>query len=242
MWTREQLLSLAKSRPEALVDIILALQEQVGMLQQEVRLLRQKVQSLEARLAQNSQNSSKPPSSDGLSKPAPKSLRTKSRRRPGGQPGHPGNTLSPVENPDSIIIHPLTECPCGCGGSLREEPLIRYERRQLFDLPPQRLIVTEHRAEVKRCPRSGLLLTAPSPSGVHAPAPVRAPIQRLAGLSARPATSPPGAHLPDERRSVWPIHQRSHDPGRRALGLRISGGLRNHDPFLTDPCKDRPCR
>src|SRR5438105_8394002 len=85
-FTREELLPLARSHPEALVDIILALQERLVQLEQRVK-------ELEAQLARNSSNSGKPPSSDGLSKPGPKSLRTPSGRPPGGQPGHPGQTL-----------------------------------------------------------------------------------------------------------------------------------------------------
>jgi len=154
--TREQLQPLARSNPEALIDIILALEKRVD--------------ELEARLAQNSQNSSKPPSSDGYTKPNPKSLRQKSRRNSGGQKGHPGNTLAPADKPDYIVVHRLTRCPCGCGASLRRRPVIRIERRQVFELPPQELAVTEHRVEVKLCPNSGREVSAAFPAGVNAPA------------------------------------------------------------------------
>lgn len=162
MWTREQLRPLARSHPAALVDIILALQEHVHVLQQ-------RVNAVESRLAQNSANSSKPPSSDGYAKPAPTSLRVRSGRTSGGQAGHPGHTLSPVTRPDHIVPHRLTRCPCRCGGDLRQQPVLRLERRQVFDLPPMRLAVTEHQAEVKRCPRSGHVVCAPFPVGVKAP-------------------------------------------------------------------------
>ena len=107
-FTREELLPLARSHPEVLVDIILALQERLVQLEQ-------RVQELEAQVARNSSNSGKPPSSDGLSKPSPKSLRSPSGLKPGGQPGHPGQTLQRVKNPDHIEIHPLDVCP-QCGG------------------------------------------------------------------------------------------------------------------------------
>ncbi len=169
MWTREQLLPLARSNPEALVDIILALQEEVRALQLANQALQKRVEALEARLAKNSGNSDKPPSSDGYTKPDPKSLRKKSGLNSGGQNGHPGSALLLADKPDSVILHRLKRCPCGCGASLRHQPVLRYERRQVFDLPPQKLVVTEHRAEVKLCPNSGREVSSAFPAGVNAP-------------------------------------------------------------------------
>ena len=123
--TREQLLALAKTTPEVLVELVLAMQEQI-------RALTLKVARLEACLAQNSANSHRPPGSDGSSKPpAPKSLRGRSGRRPGAQPGHPGHTLRQVEAPDHTLVHTVETCPCGQrgGGALAGEPLLGYEAR-----------------------------------------------------------------------------------------------------------------
>jgi transposase len=161
---REELLRQARRHPEAVVEQLLAAEQQVQDLLQKVR-------QLEDRQALNSRNSSKPPSSDGLAKPPPRSLRRKTARKRGGQPGHPGHTLQPVQKPDQVIVHPLGGCPCGqCGGvSLQGQPVLDYERRQVFDLPPLRLTVTEHQAEIKQCPLSGLRVKAPFPSGVEAP-------------------------------------------------------------------------
>jgi transposase len=169
IFTREELLPIARSNPEALVDIILALQEEVLALRRANDALQKRVEVLEARLAQNSGNSSKPPSSDGYSKPDPKSLRKKSGRSPGGQSGHPGSSLAAVAKPDFIVVHRLKSCPCGCGADLHRGPVLRHETRQVFDLPPQRLVVTEHRCEVKLCPTSGREVWAAFPAGVNAP-------------------------------------------------------------------------
>ena len=160
-----QLLQLAKRGLHVLIGLILQLEAQV-------RELRRQLQELKDRLALNSRNSSKPPSTDGLAKPVPKSLRRPSGRRPGGQPGHPGRTLQPVADPDRVCRHKLGRCPCGaCAGrSLAQEPVLNYEKRQVFELPHQPLEITEHQAEIKRCPVSGRCVTAPFPEGVTAPA------------------------------------------------------------------------
>lgn len=154
---REQMLLLVRSKPEEAAERLLTLEDRVS--------------ELEGRLKLDSTNSSKPPSSDGLQKPAPKSLRVKTGRKPGGQPGHRGHTLKQVEKPDHTRIHSVQTCTCGqCGGvSLKDAPVLDYERRQVFDLPPMALEVTEHRAEIKCCPVSGLKVRAAFPADVEAP-------------------------------------------------------------------------
>src|SRR5512139_399236 len=72
--------------------------------------LAERIQDLEDQLAKNSRNSGKPPSSDGLSKPAPKSLRKRRRKKSGGQAGHIGYTLRPVEKPDHVHVHLVERC------------------------------------------------------------------------------------------------------------------------------------
>lgn len=165
MSRRRQLWKLARTCLSALIALLLRLESRV-------RKLERQVQALKGRLALTSRNSSKPPSSDGLSKPAPKSLRQRSGRRRGGQPGHPGRTLQPVEHPDHIVPHRLELCPCGLcqGRSLRDVPVAGYEQRQVFEVPRKLLEVTEHRAEVKRCPVSGRRVTAAFPESIEAPA------------------------------------------------------------------------
>lgn len=130
--------------------------------------LRAEVAELRARLSQNSRNSSLPPSSDGYAKPAPKSLRRPSGRKPGGQPGHPGRHLERVERPDVVIRHRPERC-ADCGADLSGGAVIDEEARQVFELPAVRLAVSEHRAERRRC-GCGHVTAAAFPDGVGAPA------------------------------------------------------------------------
>src|SRR4051812_49511474 len=119
-------------------------------------------------LAASSRNSSKPPSSDGLDKPVPKSLRGRSGRKPGGQPGHEGRTLRQVERPDEVVVHEPGAC-AGCGAELptAQRPAA-VARRQGFDIPKITVRGVEHRLGSPRCP-CGTLTTAARPAGVAAP-------------------------------------------------------------------------
>jgi transposase len=114
-------------------------------------VLQARVEELEARLAKDRHNSSKPPSSDGLARKT-KSLRRRSGKKPGGQIGHRGQTLRLVATPDAVVDHRPAIC-LGCQTPLGEEaPVVLRERRQVQELPPVRLVVTEHQALHLRCP------------------------------------------------------------------------------------------
>jgi len=126
-----------------------------------------RIAELERQVAATSRNSSKPPSSDGLGKPNPKSLRGKSGRKPGGQGGHGGQTLAQVADPDEVFRHEPARCR-GCGAGLGRAPEVGLARRQVFDLPPISIRVTEHELVSRRC-GCGLTTAASAPAGVNAP-------------------------------------------------------------------------
>ena len=118
-----------------------------------IATLQARVAELERRLGKDSSNSSKPPSSDGLRKPSRVERRADERteaRRPGKQPGAPGAHLAQVKEPDEVAWHVPDRCG-GCGGELTDASVVDVEARQVFDLPPLGLRVTEHRAERRRC-------------------------------------------------------------------------------------------
>src|SRR6266516_3068011 len=125
-----------------------------------------RIAELEARLGLSSKNSSKPPSSDGLAKPPSRSLRARGRRKPGGQPGHPGQTLAQVAVADEVVRHEPVACT-GCGRALTTAPEAGTEVRQVFDLPPVRVWVTEHRLVKRRC-GCGRITSGQAPVGVDA--------------------------------------------------------------------------
>jgi transposase len=155
----------------------LALAEEMARLRAEnaaqkdtIAVLLARVAELERQLGLNSSNSGKPPSSDGLRKPKrerrTRRLRETSGRPPGGQKGHPGETLRQVAEPNHTIHH----IPDACRAALTTAMSIGYAARQVFDLPePQPLMVTEHRAHTCRCGRCGAPARAAFPDGITAP-------------------------------------------------------------------------
>jgi transposase len=112
-------------------------------------LLTKRIEELEGRLNQNSNNSSKPPSSDGFKKPV-KNNREKSDRKPGAQPGHKGSGLSLFTDVERVVTCKV-EGKCSCGKDLSRQPVIKEEKRQVIDLLEKLFEVTEYNVEVKKC-------------------------------------------------------------------------------------------
>ncbi|HEV2459640.1 MAG TPA: IS66 family transposase, partial [Ktedonobacterales bacterium] len=147
-------------------------------LREQLQALVARVQELEGRLTKDSHNSSKPPSSDGLAR-KPKSLRKKSSRKPGGQFGHRGRHLRLVAQPDSIVAHRPATCGT-CQATLPPTAAAWVERRQVHELPPLRLVVTEHQIAHVRCPRCGATTRGAVPPAVRAPVQYGPRLQALA--------------------------------------------------------------
>jgi len=90
-------------------DKLKRLCEQVAEQTALLEPLRERIRELEARLAKDNHNSSRPPSSDSpFTKPPPRSQRQPSGRKPGAQPGRRSVTRSWVDHPDQCVIIPLT--------------------------------------------------------------------------------------------------------------------------------------
>lgn len=155
--TPEQVKTISKGDPE--------IEGFIQMLLAHIEKLETRVRDLERQLGQNSQNSSKPPSSDGFRKPT-------NLRKPGGKKGapdgHSGHTLRFTDRPDEVVTHHPTVCT-RCFHSLEEVPGEEYERRQVVDFPPPRVATTEHRAFQACCPCCGNIQQAAFPSRVSAP-------------------------------------------------------------------------
>jgi len=157
--SREEMRAIYAQGEDAVYDFVVSI----------IQKLEARIQALEDRLDKDSHNSSKPPSSDGLKKPVKSRKRHPSSKKAGGQAGHVGARLEPVEKPDHVAVHPV-KCCLACGGSLEEVAPKRVIKRQVFDLPVElKLEVTEHQAEEKVCPECGTENVAAFPSGVTQP-------------------------------------------------------------------------
>lgn len=187
---RGMILAAYHQGPEAVVNLVIEMHTEQALrirqvetrnqeLEETVQRLQTRIQELEASQKKNSKNSHKPPSTDGFQKPVTKSLRGKTERKTGGQPGHEGHTLWPVEQPDSVVIHPITTCSC-CQTSLEQEPVVSRKKRQVFDLPIVGIEVTQHEAEGKICPHCLAFQEAVFPTDVKQRVQYGSRIQALA--------------------------------------------------------------
>jgi transposase len=152
-----------------LTALVVELKLVVAALAETIARQAERIAELERRLAADSHNSSRPPSSDGLrKKPVPKSLREASGRRPGRAKGDPGGRLEQVADPGGVVDHRPAACG-GCGAGLAGAVSAGFRARQVFDLPEIRPVVTEHRLHRVVCGCGAATDTA-APLGVEAAA------------------------------------------------------------------------
>jgi transposase len=168
---------LSHAQKDELIRALWPLQQQVLDLMAQMRLMQERITHLEGRLALNSKNSSKPPSSDGWAKPAPKSLRTPGQKPNGGQKGHSGNTLRQSAHVDETIAHqPDTHCSV-CHLALHEHAIV--ETRQVFELPKLAMRTVAHQQMRSTCTCGAIHLGA-WPQGVNAPTQYGASVKAMA--------------------------------------------------------------
>jgi transposase len=144
----------------------------IAQLGSQVVVLADRVAQLERRAGRDSSNSNRPPSSDSPSTKQPRkardrSLRGRSGRKPGKQPGAPGATLAQVPDPDHTVVCAPATCG-GCGCDLAGVPVDAEHARQVFEVPPPppRPVVTAYRVQARTCPRCGVTSVGQAPAGV----------------------------------------------------------------------------
>lgn len=141
----------------------------LAVLWDRIEALEEEVSRLKHQAVLDSRTSSKPPSTDQSRRPRQThSRRRRSGKSPGGQKGHPGVTLEATAHPQHVVRYSVTTC-AACGTDLSAEPVADVQTRQVVDLPPTMLEVTEHQAETKTCPHCQQTTTAPFPPGVESP-------------------------------------------------------------------------
>ncbi|MGR5966852.1 IS66 family transposase [Bacillus cereus] len=171
MLKKQEILAVYQKGPQAICDF-------VHQLESQIQNLKERIEELENRSKKNSTNSHKPPSTDGFRKPITKSLRKSSQRQTGGQLGHKGHTLHLTTTPDHTITYSPTHCTC-CHTSLKHEPVKGYRIRQVYDLPPIQIEVTEHKVAQKECPHCHSIQESQFPSTVSRPVQYGPNIKRL---------------------------------------------------------------
>lgn len=160
----------------ARVNALAADVARVDALAADVARLSAENDRLRSELAKNSGNSSKPPSRDPAAERQRQAEERRAKqaraaggkaRRPGKQPGSKGQAAEMTDAPDEVVDHVPTACS-GCGADLGDAPVAGVARRQVIDIPVPTPVVTEHRAQTRRCGCCGLATAAPFPDGVRA--------------------------------------------------------------------------
>lgn len=185
----------AAARDEAAAAQLAAARALVAARDGQLAALTARAEELERRLGKDSSTSGKPPSSDSpyQKKPRDRSLRGRSGRKPGKQPGAKSSTLKRSADPGETVTCVPAACGC-CGADLSDAPVTGVRRRQVFEAaapPPPNVI--EYQVQDRACPRCGAVTTALAPAGVTSL------VQYGPGVHARAALAVCGHYLPVAR-------------------------------------------
>lgn len=179
----KQLLQQVESLRAMVDSLTTALDTQTATLDAQTELigkLNQTIQELKEQINKNSQNSSKPPSSDGFKKPAPKSLRKASGKKAGGQKGHTGTHLAVVAKPDEVIKHMPPSCD-GCPHYQRcQGTACVAQKRHVVDAVVTVHIAEHQLLEIPICMLHGDLRKGVFPDNIKAPVQYGENLQSLA--------------------------------------------------------------
>ena len=154
--TEQEAIDFCKNDPESAAKIILMVEK-----------LELRIKELEEQLNMNSTNSSKPPSTDNKLTKTKKPSTSQSKKKRGAQAGHKGKSLKIVATPDKIEKLLPVECNC-CKNSLINSSSLKFEKRQLFDLPDVKMHVIEYQAHTVECSRCHTLNKADFPDEINA--------------------------------------------------------------------------
>lgn len=146
------------------------LKQALKELRQQLKAAMERIADLEAQVGQTSRNSNWPSGRDkGRKKKRKQNLRSKSDKKAGGQAGHQGHTLAFAAHPDQVVSHRAEKCTRCEHLFAEEQPAVGLKRRQVIDLPPLEVVVTQHQVEQVICPNCGQASEGQFPEAVSHP-------------------------------------------------------------------------
>jgi len=161
--TFNEAVDFCKNTPEMAATILLKIEKLEELIQKQS----DEIKRLNDIISKDSNNSSKPPSTDNKFKKQLGSKKSNINRKRGGQKGHLGSNLKMVSNPDKIVV--LSETKCHCGYSISDVESSKIVKRQLFDIPKMKMQITEFRQDIKICPECNTVHKPDFPANLNAP-------------------------------------------------------------------------
>ena len=160
--TFDETVDFCKNNPEAVATILMKIKQ----LEKDLIKANAEIKRLKDIIDKDSSNSSKPPSTDNKLSKKQKSKKSGLQKKRGGQQGHRGHTLKMVETPDKVVV--LEVATCSCGHSLDNIHPSKVIKRQSFDLPEIKMVVTQFEQHTKVCPCCNSVNTKEFPKHVSA--------------------------------------------------------------------------